>query len=92
MENDILDPTGWTTKNNPHPNKYADPTDENDWRNWHEWDEDSFKPIKCHMCILRAQHKSGNCVNGGEYWICLPRDVREGKRKLPKPTIQSKLL
>ena len=89
----LQDPRGWTIRNNPHPNKYVpDRFDETDWRNWHEWDKNSFHSIACHNCIARAKIGSGNCMNGGDYFICLPKDVREGKRKLPKPTKQTKLM
>lgn len=89
----LQDPRGWTIRNNPHPNKYVtDRFDETDWRNWHEWDKNSHHPIACHNCIVRAKIGSGNCMDGGDYFICLPKDVREGKRKLPKPTKQTKLM
>lgn len=90
----IVDPTGWTFENNPHPNAYADQGNRDDWRNWHEWDKTSTYSIKCHSCIIRAEGDNGNCVDGGEYWICLPKKVREGKEKyVPvKKTVQSKLL
>jgi len=88
----LTDPTGWTFNNNPHPNIWSNPNDESDYRNWMEWDEDSTHPIRCHLCIARAKIGSGNCIDGGDYFICLPKDVREGKRKLPKPTKQVKLM
>ena len=90
----ISDPTGWSINNNPNPNKYvSDPTDPKDWRNWHEWDKDSHHSIKCHNCIRRAELDNGNCVDGGEYFICLPKEVREGKVPYvrPKKTVQSTL-
>ena len=92
---DLEDPCGWTIQNNPHPNKFvSDPLDEDDWRNWHEWDKDSFHTIACHNCIVRARIGSGNCVDGGNYFICLPKDVREGKVPYRKPVVtkQSKLM
>lgn len=90
----LKDPTGWTVENNPHPPKpyirlYHFNSDGTHWSDWFEWDDD--KIIKCHSCIQRAKSGSGNCQDNGEYFICLPKDVREGKRKLPKPTVQSKL-
>ena len=91
----LQDPRGWTIRNNPHPNKYVhDKFDETDWRNWHEWDKNSFHSIACHTCILRAKYGSGNCMDGGDYFICLPKDVREGKVPYRKPVVtkQSKLM
>ena len=88
VDDNLKDPRGWNIKNNPHPNEWVtDPTDEKDWRNWFEWDEDSLHPTVCHNCIKRAKIGSGNCQNGGDYFICLPKDVRDGK-KLIKQTTQ----
>ena len=85
---DLEDPRGWTIRNNPHPNtSVSDPLDEDDWRNWHEWDDRSYKSIACHMCLLRAKIGSGNCLDGGPYFICLPEDVRTGKVPYKKPVI-----
>ena len=89
---DLKDPTGWTIENNPHKTKWVDdPHDELEQDNYFEYSDDGFEKVKCHCCILRAKYGSGNCQDNGEYFICLPKDVREGKRKLPKPTVQSKL-
>ena len=90
----LTDPTGWTFTNNPHPNTYARQGDRSDWRNWHEWDKTSTYSIKCHSCILRVEVGSGNCRDGGDYFICLPKEVREGKVPYRKPIVtkQSKLI
>lgn len=74
----------WTPSNNPHPNKYvSDTTDEDNPLNWYEWDKNSYYPVKCYGCIQRKELGTGNCVDGGEYWIC-----REKKER----TIQTKLI
>ena len=94
MNNDIKDPRGWTIENNPHPPKpymrlYNFNKDGTHWSDYFEWFPDGTKI--CHSCILRAKHNSGNCVDGGDYFICLPKDVREGRVKPVKRTVQSKL-
>lgn len=89
---DLKDPRGWTVKNNPRPNPSIDQDDELDWRNYFEWDW--IHTVVCHSCILRAKYGSGNCQDNGDYFICLPKDVREGKVPYKKPvkTVQSKLV
>ena len=87
----IEDPTGWTVENNPHPCKYHDNPNPKvtkrkgyDWKDYYEFDEDGMTPVKCHMCLKRAEDNNGNCMDGGEYFICLPEKVRRGKVKLVK--------
>ena len=94
--NELLDPTGWTVENNPH--KWSFPIDEKQrdkhghvWQDFHEFTPDGM-PLKCHSCLHRALYDNGNCIDGGEYFICLPKSVREGKRSLPKKTKQTKLM
>jgi len=97
VNRNIKDPTGFTIENNPYP--YPGEADPNggragyNWKQYFEWENGPVQPSKCHMCLKRAQHGSGNCLNGGEYFICLPKDVREGKKPYKKPvkTKQSKL-
>ena len=99
VKSDLTDPTGWTVENNPHPYPYPesvmspDAGSDYDWKLYMEWDDDGIHVIKCHKCISRAKIGSGNCRDGGEYFICLPKDVREGKvpYKRPVKTVQSKL-
>ena len=94
---DLVDPTGFTVENNPHPYPLeADALGGGagyDWKAYFEWDKDGIEPIKCHMCLKRAEVGSGNCRDGSDYFICLPKDVREGKRPYipPRRTKQSKL-
>ena len=94
---DLQDPRGWTLENNPHPpdpsmRLYHFSKDGTHWSDWFEWLEDGS--TICHNCIQRAKYGSGNCVDGGDYFICLPKDVREGRKPYtpPKRTVQSKLL
>ena len=94
---DLKDPRGWTVENNPHKWKY--PVDERNrdkfgyvWQDFMEFEEDGVHIKACHACIKRAKYGSGNCVDHGEYFICLPKEVRDGKRQMPKRTIQSKLM
>jgi len=92
---DLKDPRGWTLENNPFPcDAVDDPTDETDWRNWFEWEDGCIKPSACHSCISRAKIGSGNCRDGGQYFICLPEDVRTGKVPYKKPIkyVQSTLM
>ena len=91
----IEDPDGWTLKNNKHPNENVnDPTNPDDWRNYFEWDKESYAPIVCHSCLLRAPIGSGNCINGGEYWLCVRNGTREkNKKKLnAKKDVQTTLM
>lgn len=53
------------------------------WQDYMEFDANGMV-IKCHACLKRAEENNGNCVDGGEYFICLPEIVREGKVKLVK--------
>ena len=92
---ELKDPTGWTVENNP--NKWQFPVNEVEkkmkgyvWQDYMEFDENGM-PIKCHACLIRAKGDNGNCINNGEYFICLPKKVREGKAKLVV-TKQVKLL
>ena len=94
---DLKDPRGWTLENNPHkpsPNirLYHFKKDGTHWTDWYEWLPNG--ETICHNCILRAKHGSGNCRDGGDYFICLPKEVREGKveYKAPKRTKQTKLM
>lgn len=80
---DLEDPDGWTLENNKYPNKFvSNPLDPDDWRNWFEWDKESTSPVICHNCLNRAKIGSGNCQNGGEYFLCVTSGKRErNKRK-----------
>lgn len=77
----MKDPSGWTVENNPHP--YPEQLPPDDYKNFFEWDDDGFFTIKCHSCVRRSEVGSGNCMDGGEYFICQKNKV--------KKTIQSKL-
>lgn len=84
---DLKDPRGWTKENNPHPapdsvRVYPEP-DGSHWTDYMEYID--YDNLICHNCIARAKIGSGNCVNGGEYFQCLPKDVREGKKPYVKP-------
>lgn len=82
VRSDLEDPDGWTLKNNKYRNKFVeDPLDPDDWRNWFEWDKDCVKPVICHTCLSRAKIGSGNCQNGGEYFICVKTGQRERNRR-----------
>ena len=93
---DLKDPRGWTVENNPYP---PDPTirlydfnkDGSHWTDFFEWLPDGTRV--CHGCIERAKYGSGNCQDNGDYFICLPKEVREGKVPYKKPvrTVQGKL-
>lgn len=84
----IQDPTGFTIHNNPHPFEGI-PISEDDWRCYFEWKDDMINPLKCHNCLQRAKVGSGNCVNGGKYFQCMPKWMA---RKKIKKTVQSKLM
>lgn len=96
VNTNLQGPRGWTLKNNPYPpepsQRVYNCTDEKGthWSDWFEWLPDGTKI--CHTCIKRARYGSGNCQDGGEYFICLPKEVREGKKTMPKRTVQSKLV
>ena len=93
---DLKDPRGWTLENNLYPpdeslRLYHFKEDGTHWSDWFEWLPDGTKI--CHNCISRAKYGSGNCRDGGPYFICLPEDVRTGKVPYKKPvkTVQTKL-
>ena len=96
---DLKDPRGWTVENNPRPRDFYDTPHKlkygsEDYRDYFEYDKEGLFEKVCHMCILRAKYGSGNCRDGGDYFICLPKEVREGKVAYVKPVVtkQSKLM
>jgi len=93
---DLKDPDGWTVENNPHPApSYMRLYPDRDGSHWTDYME-YFGVGKyiCHSCIRRAKNGNGNCVDGGDYFIC----VKTGKRKKlrqkysQKRDVQSKLM
>ena len=94
--NEINDPEGWTPENNLHPiPSYMRLYTNHDGSHWSDYMEYySNGKMICHKCIKRAENGSGNCCDGGEYFIC----VKEGRRKKlreqyeKKHEVQSKLI
>lgn len=88
----IVDPSGWSVENNPHPpNEIVVETAKRYNRRksddeldvfYFEYDRDGWHHIVCHCCLLRAKYDSGNCMDGGEYFKCLKMDdVVKGRMK-----------
>ena len=85
---DIEDPEGWTVENNPHPappmvRVYPDRDGEH-WSDYMEYY--GVGKMICHSCLKRVKVGSGNCRDGGPYFIC----VSEGKRDKLRKEYESK--
>ena len=83
-------------ENNPHPapsslRVYPDSNGEH-WTDYMEWF--GVGKMICHNCLKRAKIGSGNCQNGGPYFICVSSGRREKLRKqyTKKKEVQTKLM
>ena len=93
---DLKDPDGWTKENNPHPApNYCRVYLDRDGSHWSDYMEYyGHGKYICHNCIRRAQHGSGNCLDGGDYFQCIRTGKRAKLRQLysQKKDVQSKLM
>lgn len=92
----IKDPEGWTIENNSHPAPdYIRLYPEKDGTHWTDYMEYyATGKMICHACIIRSRYNSGNCRDGGEYFICVKNGEREKLRKKyeKKRDVQTKLI
>ena len=101
----LKDPSGWTVENNPHPYPYDRLLHDHEdrfgyvYKDFFEYTEDAMTVI-CHSCIHREMYKSGNCIDGGDYFRCTRdghraeaiKKFKEAQRRLnEKRTVQTTL-
>ena len=96
VRSDLEDPEGWTVENNPHPGPdclrcYPDRDGEH-WVDYMEYY--GHGKYICHTCLKRARYGSGNCRDGGPYFICVSDGTRDRLRREyeRKSDVQSKLM
>ena len=81
VDEHLVDPTGFTIWNNPHPSKFVKEIDEDNMECYFEYDEKGLYKKECHCCLYRALSGSGNCQDGGPYFQCMPRRLKERAEK-----------